>query len=233
VLFRSADPRDLDRVVEAIVHHPEAVPLVGQPGARGRAWAPASVLATEVAVEAVAERLTDRRHEAVATEVDVRRAIAAREARLNVAMTVGQRRAIANVTTSGRALDLVIGVAGSGKTNALDVARCVFEAQGYRVLGTAISGQAARTLRDEAGVESRTVASLVWRLERGMLRLDNRTVLVVDEAGTADDRAMLKLLAAADVAGAKVIVIGDYRQLDAVGAGGGLEALARRHHPAV
>lgn len=44
---------------------------------------------------------------------------------------------------------------------------------------------------------------------------------------------MLKLLAAIDVAGAKAVVIGDYRQLDAVGAGGGLEALVRRHHPAV
>lgn len=109
----------------------------------------------------------------------------------------------------------------------------IFEAKGYRVVGTAISGQAARTLRDEAGVDSRTVASLVWRLEHGALRLDDRTVLLVDEAGTADDPAMLKLLAAVDVAGAKAVIVGDYRQLDAVGAGGGLEALVRRHHPAV
>jgi len=61
-------------------------------------------------------------------------------------------------------------------------------------LGTAISGQAARALRDEAGVDSRTIASLVWRLEHGTLRLDERTVLLIDEAGMADDKAMLKLL---------------------------------------
>src|SRR5581483_10317620 len=48
---------ELDRVVAGIVQHRECVPLVGQPGARGRAWAAASVLATEQAIEAVAERL--------------------------------------------------------------------------------------------------------------------------------------------------------------------------------
>jgi hypothetical protein len=42
------------------VQHRECVPLVGQPGARGRAWAAASVLATEQAIEAVAERLAER-----------------------------------------------------------------------------------------------------------------------------------------------------------------------------
>lgn len=90
-----------------------------------------------------------------------------------------------------------------------------------------------RSLGEAAGVESRTIASLVWRLEHGSLRLDDRTVLLIDEAGMTDDRAMLKLLAAVDVAGAKAVVIGDHRQLGAVGPGGGLEALVNRHGPAV
>lgn len=140
---------------------------------------------------------------------------------------------MSHVFASGRSLDLIVGVAGSGKTTALDVLRAGFEGNGYRVLGTAISGQAARTLHDEAGVDSRTIASLVWRLEHQRLALDERTVLLIDEAGMADDQAMLKLLAAVDVAGAKAIVVGDHRQLDAVEPGGGLEALINRHGPAV
>ena len=52
-------------------------------------------------------------------------------------------------------------------------------------------------------------------------------------AGMADDQAMLKLLAAVDVAGAKAVVIGDHLQLGAVEPGGGLEALVNRHGPAV
>jgi ATP-dependent exoDNAse (exonuclease V) alpha subunit len=156
-----------------------------------------------------------------------------KERALGAGLTAGQHRAGGQITTSGRGLDLVVGVAGSGKTAALDVARAAFEAAGYRVLGTAISGQAARALDAAAGVESRTIASLVWRLEHGSLRLDDRTVLLIDEAGMADDPAMLKLLAAVDVADAKAVVIGDHRQLGAVGAGGGLEALVNRHGPSV
>ncbi len=224
-------PEELDRVVTAIVRHPEAVPLVGQPGARGRAWAAASALATEAAIEHIAQRLTERNGCAVVPAAAD--AIAAKERALSAALTAGQRRVAEQITTSGRGLDLVVGVAGSGKTAALDVARSAFEAAGYRVLGTAISGQAARTLGEAAGVESRTIASLVWRLEHGSLRLDDRTVLLIDEAGMADDPAMLKLLAAVDVAGAKAVVIGDHRQLGAVGPGGGLEALVNRHGPAV
>lgn len=148
-------------------------------------------------------------------------------------LTEGQQGATEAIATSGRGLDVVVGVAGSGKTTALEVLRSAFEEEGFRVLGTAISGQAARTLHDEAGVESRTIASLVWRLEHRTLTLEGGTVLLIDEAGMADDQAMLKLLAAVDVAGAKAVVIGDHLQLGAVEPGGGLEAVVNRHGPAV
>ena len=224
---------ELDRVVAGVLQHPEAIPLVGQPGARGRAWAAASILATEQAIESVAARLAEQEAAAAVKRASVEAAIAAKEAALGRALTDGQRRAAVAIATSGRAIDLVVGVAGAGKTTMLEVVRTPFEAEGYRVLGTAISGQAARALRHEAGVDSRTVASLVWRLEHRRLSLDDRTVLLVDEAGMTDDSAMLKLLAAADAAGAKVVVIGDHHQLGAVEPGGGLEALIRRHSKAV
>jgi conjugative relaxase-like TrwC/TraI family protein len=224
---------ELDRVVAGIVQHRECVPLVGQPGARGRAWAAASVLATEQAIEAVAERLVERENDVTVGRLAASVAITDKQRAMGRSLTDSQRHAIAHVFASGRSLDLVVGVAGSGKTTALDVLRAGYEGNGYRVLGTAISGQAARTLHDEAGVDSRTIASLVWRLEHQQLALDERTVLLIDEAGMADDQAMLKLFAAVDLAGAKAVIVGDHRQLDAVEAGGGLEALINRHGPAV
>lgn len=224
---------ELDHLVAGVVQHREAIPLVGQPGARGRAWAAASVLATEQAIEGVAERLIARENAARVRPILAAAATTQKEAALGRSLTDSQRHAIAHVFASGRGLDLIVGVAGSGKTATLDALRAGYQSQGYRVLGTAISGQAARTLHDEADVDSRTIASLVWRLEHHHLTLDDRTVLMVDEAGMADDQAMLKLLAAVDVAGAKAIVIGDHHQLDAVEAGGGLEALINRHGPAV
>jgi conjugative relaxase-like TrwC/TraI family protein len=225
-------PGELDAVVAAVLRHANAIPLVGQPGARGRAWVAASVIATEEAVADVAARLATNPGP-VARAATVAEATAAKERTLGRRLTGGQRAAIEAVATSGRSLDVVVGVAGSGKTTALDVVRAAYEAEGYRVLGTATSGQAARGLAHGAGVESRTIASFVWRLEHGTLRLDNKTVLLVDEAGMTSDADMLKLLVAAEAAGTKVVAIGDHHQLGAVAPGGGLEALLERQPEAV
>jgi conjugative relaxase-like TrwC/TraI family protein len=225
-------PGELDAVVAAVLKHADAIPLVGQPGARSRAWVAATVIATEGAVADVAARLAATAGPA-ARSTTVREAAAAKERTMGRPLTGGQRAAVEAVATSGRSLDVVVGVAGSGKTTALDVVRAAFEADGYRVLGIATSGQAARSLGTGAGVESRTIASFVWRLEHGTLRLDNKTVLLVDEAGMTSDTDMLKLLVAAEATGAKVVAIGDHHQLGAVAPGGGLEALTERHPDAV
>lgn len=143
-------------------------------------------------------------------------------------MTAGQRDAVEAVCTSGRGVDLVVGVAGSGKTTALAAARDAFEAAGYEVVGTSTSGQAARTLSREAGIDSRTLASLNWRIAHNTLRLSPRHVAVLDEAAMTDDAALVAFLEAARVASAKVVAVGDPRQLSSVGPGGGFEAVVRR-----
>ena len=226
-------PDELDRVVADVLAHSETIPLLGQPGARGRAWAAASVIAREQAIANVASRMCSRERSRVAppavTVGTLRAALAAKEQSLGSRLTAGQRHAAEVIATGGNRLDLVVGVAGSGKTTALEVARAAFETGGYCVLGAATSGQAARTLQAEAGVESRTIASLVWRLEHETLRLDDRTVVFVDEAGMTSDTDLLKLLVAAEAAGSKLVAIGDHHQLGAVASGGGLEALTRRH----
>ncbi len=223
---------ELHEVVAAVTAHHDAIRLVGQPGARGRAWAVASALATEHAVGAIAARLTQRRGPTIAAP-EVAQVIAAHAQTSGFELTAGQRQAVMAACTSGRALDLIIGVAGSGKTTALDVVHTAYRRAGYRVLGAAISGQAARTLGDETGIDSRTVASLTARLERGTLTLDHGTVLVIDEAGMADDRSLLALLDAVKRAGAKAVLVGDHCQLGAIGPGGGLEALLHRNPDAV
>lgn len=66
------------------------------------------------------------------------------------------------------------------------------------------------------------MASLLWRIDNDRLHLDNRTVVILDEAGMADDPSVLRLLSAAEHAGSKVVLVGDHRQLGAVGPGGTL-----------
>ncbi len=124
--------------------------------------------------------------------------------------------------------------AGSGKTTALAAARDAFEAAGYEVLRTSSSGQAARTLGREAGIAtSRTLASINWRFHRGMLQLTDRHATFVNETAMADDASLVALAVRAEMAGAKMVMVGDQRQLPAVGPGGSFEALVARFGAAV
>ena len=226
-------PDELERALGAVLAHPEALPLLGQPGARNRSWVLASTRAAEEAIADTAERLAQATT-AVSVDSDTaQQSITEKQWDIGARLTHGQRRLVEKAATSGRQLELVLGVAGAGKTTALDALRASFEDGGYRVIGTATSGQAARTLGDAAHLESRTTASLLWRLRHGHETLDRNTVLVIDEAGMVDDQTMLRLLTTAEIHGAKVIVVGDHHQLGAVGPGGGLEALITRHPDAV
>jgi len=151
-----------------------------------------------------------------------------------VLLTAGQQQAVSGITGSGRGVELVVGVAGAGKTTALDAVRIAFETAGYTVVGTATSGQAARTLgRDAHLAESSTLASLLWRLDHHQTQLTTHTVVILDEAGMTDDPDLLRLLTATADARAKVVMVGDDRQLGAVGPGGSLGALIDRHEPGV
>ena len=139
-----------------------------------------------------------------------------------------QREAFRHVT-SGPDLSLVVGYAGSGKSTMLGVARAAWEAEGYQVRGLALSGIAAEGLEKGAGIASRTIASLEYAWKEGRDQLTNRDVLVVDEAGMIGSRQMERVLSAARTAGAKVVLIGDPEQLQAIEAGAAFRALAERH----
>ena len=139
-----------------------------------------------------------------------------------------QREAFRHVT-SGPDLSLVVGYAGSGKSTMLGVARAAWEAEGYTVRGLALSGIAAEGLEKGAGIASRTIASLEYAWKEGREQLTSRDVLVVDEAGMIGSRQMERVLSAARTAGAKVVLIGDPEQLQAIEAGAAFRALAERH----
>lgn len=218
----------LDHAVEAVLAHTEAVRLPAVPGAREPAWAARCVLTDEERIAELAEALAGRK----GAEVDWSAAcdaIEALQARLGAPLSSTQRRVAMGLMTGGNSLDVIVGIAGSGKTTTLSAVRAGYETAGYTVLGTATSGQAAKTLGEGAGMESRTIASLTWRLEHGTLALTDRHVIICDESGMTTDVDLSRLLGAVERAAAKMIVVGDDRQLDAVGPGGALTALIARH----
>ncbi|ARW18568.1 Ti-type conjugative transfer relaxase TraA [Komagataeibacter europaeus] len=142
---------------------------------------------------------------------------------------LGEEQALAvGEVTKSRDLSVVVGYAGTGKSTMLGVARAAWEEAGYRVRGAALSGIAAEGLEAGSGIESRTLASLERAWERGFDLLERGDVLVVDEAGMVGSRQMERVLSAARGAGAKVVLVGDPEQLQAIEAGGAFRAVAER-----
>jgi conjugative relaxase-like TrwC/TraI family protein len=227
-LLYGHDPAELDRVVDRVLASELVVPLIGIAGASDQPYTAAAVLATEHTITYALERFTRRRSQVVAHDV-VDQVAAAKQTQFGHELSAGQRRAVERICSEGRAIDVIVGVAGSGKTTALDVAARALEAACCQVLGTATSGQAARTLDHHARIPSGTVRSLLWRLDNGQVTLDQRSVLVLDEASLTADVDLARLLLAVNRARGKLVIVGDPRQLAPVGPGGALQALVERH----
>jgi Ti-type conjugative transfer relaxase TraA len=128
--------------------------------------------------------------------------------------------------TRSRDLAVVVGIAGGGKSTLLGLARAVWEAEGYRVRGAALSGIAAEGLQGSAGAESRTIASWEYAWAQGKELLTPKDILVVDEAGMIGSRQLGRLIERVHAAGAKLVLVGDAEQLQAIEAGAAFRAIA-------
>jgi Ti-type conjugative transfer relaxase TraA len=139
-----------------------------------------------------------------------------------------QADALAHVT-DGRDLGIVVGYAGTGKSAMLGVAREAWEAAGYEVRGVALSGIAAENLESGSGIASRTIASMEHGWGQGRDLLTARDILVIDEAGMVGTRQLERVLSHATEAGAKVVLVGDPKQLQAIEAGAAFRSIHERH----
>ena len=138
-----------------------------------------------------------------------------------------QRLAFEYLTQAGD-LKCVVGYAGTGKSYLLGAAREAWEMQGYRVLGATLSGIASENLTGSSCIESRTLASHFYYWDRGEQLLTSNAILVIDEAGMIGSRQMAQLLAQAEQYRAKVVLIGDPEQLQAIEAGAAFRAISER-----
>jgi hypothetical protein len=141
-----------------------------------------------------------------------------------VALNEDQAAAVREIISSGRGIDAVNALAGTGKTTMIAAAAAAYRREGWRVVGATPTARAARQLRDIAGIDAGTMDSLAGCIAPGG-GLDERSVLVLDEAGMAPTRLTAGLLAHAEQTGAKVIAVGHPGQLRE--AGGWLAVLTR------
>ena len=141
------------------------------------------------------------------------------------ALSGDQRAAIlAIVTTTNRVIGIQ-GHAGTGKSHMLretkNLVSTMREAEarsagaGNRMVAVAPYAAHVRAMRN-LGVEARTIASF---LNSTRARLDQHTILVVDEAGTVPTRQVHQLLRLAKEHGSRVVLLGDTQQTRAIEAG--------------
>ncbi|WP_293678512.1 Ti-type conjugative transfer relaxase TraA [uncultured Phenylobacterium sp.] len=219
------DAEQFSKAMSAVKTSPELVPL-GQDGAGRDRFSTREMLSVEQRLERSAEQIAGRgQHRVSPAARDV--ALAGGQAR-GLTLAGSQRDALDHIT-GAKDLALVVGYAGTGKSAMLGVAREAWEAQGYQVRGAALSGIAAEGLEAGSGISSRTIASLEHGWAQGRDALSARDVLVIDEAGMIGSRQMDRVLAHADQAGAKVVLVGDAEQLQAIEAGAAFRALTERH----
>jgi conjugative relaxase-like TrwC/TraI family protein len=142
-------------------------------------------------------------------------------------LTAEQAAAARALATSTRNLDVLVGAAGSGKTSSIAAVAEALDYAGYTLVGAAPSAVAAQQLQRATGVPSTTLHRLVERATRRPFA--QQTCLIIDEAGMADTRTLLRLLQAAEQAMSRVVLVGDPNQLSAVGPGGALSAIVDEH----
>lgn len=143
--------------------------------------------------------------------------------------TLGEDQAemVRAITRSGDGVQVVRAPAGTGKTYALDTAREAWATSGLRVIGATVAARAKVELQAQAGIESRTVAGLMADFDRGY-GLAGDSVLVIDEAGMVPTRQLARLAEVCGQTGAKLVLVGDDRQLPEIDAGGAFRGLADR-----
>lgn len=134
-------------------------------------------------------------------------------------LTNDQRKALEHILTS---TDRVIGIqgdAGTGKTTMLNSARIELEKQGYTVRGLSFTGKAAKELQTGAGVESKTLHSFLPQINTPEFTPSAKEAWFVDEVSMVGSKQMNELVKASEKANARLVFIGDTKQLQAISAG--------------
>jgi len=221
----SEGKEQFDQVMAAVRAAPELVKL-GKDGRGEDRFTSRDMIETEARLERATVKLDGHRGHGM--DEQHRRLALARAEMRGLVLSSEQRSAFDHVT-SGKDLGVVVGYAGTGKSAMLGVAREAWQSAGYQVQGLALSGIAAENLESGSGIASRTIASMEHQWERGRELLTDRSILVIDEAGMIGSRQMERVIAEAEKRHAKVVLVGDPEQLQAIDAGAAFRSVAERH----
>ncbi len=134
-------------------------------------------------------------------------------------MTDQQKQAYRHLVEKSGDLAVVEGYAGAGKSYMLGAAREAWESAGYRVKGGALAGKASEELEGSSGIKSKSLHAWEHSWKNGYNLLSSKDVFVIDEAAMVGTRQLERIVDYAKSAGAKVVLVHDTEQLQAIEAG--------------
>lgn len=165
----------------------------------------------------------------LAKEIDSSHRLNQQTVELAIAAQVGisdeQARAVRWATLGDRRLSIVEGSAGAGKSFTMAAVMDAYRQSGYEIHGLALAWAAAQNLEQATKEKATAIAGFLNKIDAGEIRLDEKSLILIDEAGMVGSSQFQRILAAASEAGAKVIATGDSKQLAPVERGGALSTL--------
>lgn len=157
-----------------------------------------------------------------ATEAEVDEAVAH-----SPTLTEGQRVMVHQFATSGNAIDIGVGAAGTGKTTVMAIVHELAAQAGTPVVGAALAARTAAGFEAATGIRSATITRFLGEA-KATGGLPTGVVVIVDEAGMVGSRQIAAVFDLVEAASGKLILIGDHHQLAEIDAGGLFRALVVR-----
>ncbi len=154
-------------------------------------------------------------------------ALRAVQAREGIRLNDEQKAAAALILTADNRYVGINGFAGVGKTTMLKPAieslkgtriGGILSDAGYRVIGLGPQHSAVHALKDAGIIEGETLQAWLANRKAGQ-ELDEKTVIVIDEAGLANAKDLESAMKRIEKTGARAILVGDAKQYESVAAG--------------
>lgn len=130
-------------------------------------------------------------------------------------LNADQRNAAQAILASVNRFVGIQGDAGTGKSYTLKTAHDMLQAQGWKTVALAPYGTQVKSLRAD-GLEARTLASFLRGKDKA---INEKTVVLLDEAGVVPTRQLLQLMRIVEKSGARLVMMGDTKQTQAIESG--------------
>lgn len=150
------------------------------------------------------------------TDVDIKRLISEFETKHLITLNPEQHQAVLSCVKCR--YSIITGGAGTGKTTVLKCLYYVLKEMGYGAVQMALSGKAAKRMREATGKESHTIAGFLAKAEDIINIHGVHTYYVIDESSMLDIPTTYRIMKALPD-NIRLLMIGDPYQLQPIGPG--------------